>query len=68
MCKKLCILLIFSKLKVPKLLMNKYRMHNLYAIFAKLLNRCKQVDDSSFVWLSFYEPVGKIKSCAKTEK
>lgn len=33
--------------------MDKYRMHNLYAIFAKLLNRCKQVDDSSFVWLSF---------------
>ena len=48
--------------------MDKYRMHNIYAIFAKLLNRCKQVDDSSFVWLSFYEPVGKIKSCAKTEK
>ena len=37
MFKKLCILLIFSKLKVTKLLIDKYRMHNLYAIFAKLL-------------------------------
>ena len=43
MYKKLCILLIFSKLKVAKLLINKYRMHNLYAIFAKFLNVCKQV-------------------------
>ena len=43
MYKKLCILLIFSKLKVTKLLMDKYRMHNLYAIFAKFLNICKQV-------------------------
>ena len=43
MNKKLCILLIFSKLKVPKLLIDKYRMHNLYAIFAKFLNICKQV-------------------------
>ena len=39
MYKKLCILLIFSKLKVTKLLIDKYRMHNLYAIFAKILNR-----------------------------
>ena len=31
MFKKLCILLIFSKLKVNKLLIDKYRMHNLYA-------------------------------------
>ena len=30
MNKKLCMLLIFSKLKVPKLLIDKYRMHNLY--------------------------------------
>ena len=30
MFKKLCILLIFSKLKVTKLLIDKYRMHNLY--------------------------------------
>ncbi|MCL1615267.1 IS982 family transposase, partial [Bacteroides sp. ET71] len=37
MNKKLCILLIFSKLKVTKLLIDKYRMHNLYAIFAKFL-------------------------------
>ena len=43
MFKKLCILLIFSKLKVAKLLMDKYRMHNLYAIFAKILSICKQV-------------------------
>lgn len=43
MYKKLCILLIFSKLKVTKLLMDKYRMPNLYAIFAKLLNIYKQV-------------------------
>ena len=43
MYKKLFILLIFSKLKVAKLLIDKYRMHNLYAIFAKLLNICKQV-------------------------
>ena len=43
MFKKLCILLIFSKLKVNKLLIDKYRMHNLYAIFAKLLNICKQI-------------------------
>ena len=36
-------LLIFSKLKVPKLLIDKYRMQNLSAIFAKFLNICKQV-------------------------
>ena len=35
MFKKLCILLIFSKLKVAGLFIDKYRMHNLYAIFAK---------------------------------
>ena len=35
--------MIFSKLKVTKLLIDKYRMHNLYAIFAKLLNICKQI-------------------------
>ena len=46
MFKKLCMLLIFSKLKVQKLLIDKYRMHNLYAIFAKLLNICKQIADS----------------------
>lgn len=43
MFKKLCILLIFSKLKVNKLLIDKYRMHNLYAIFAKFLDICKQM-------------------------
>lgn len=43
MYKKWCILLIFSKLKVSKLLIDKYRIHNLYAIFAKFLNICKQL-------------------------
>lgn len=43
MYKKPRILLIFSKLKVLKLLIDKYRMHNLYAIFANFLNICKQV-------------------------
>ena len=38
MFKKLCILLIFSKLKVTKLLIDKYRMHNL----------CKRVRDAAF--------------------
>ena len=36
-------MLIFSKLKVIKILIDKYHMHNLYAIFAKFLNICKQV-------------------------
>ena len=35
--------MIFNTLKATKLLMDKYRMHNLYAIFAKFLNICKQV-------------------------
>ena len=35
--------MIFSKLKVIKLLIDKYRTHNLYAIFATLLNICKQL-------------------------
>ena len=43
MYEKLCILLIFSKLEVVKLLIYIHRMHNLYAIFAKFLNICKQV-------------------------
>ena len=43
MYKKLRILLIFNKLKLIKLLIDKYRMHNLYVIFAKFLNICKQV-------------------------
>lgn len=43
MYNKLCILLIFSKLKVIIPLINKYHMHNLYAIFAKFLNICKQI-------------------------
>ena len=43
MYNKLCILLIFNKLKVITRLINKYHMHNLYAIFAKFLNICKQI-------------------------
>ena len=43
MFEKLCMLLIFSNLNVTKPLRDKYRMHNLYAIFAKLLNICKQI-------------------------
>lgn len=43
MFKKLCILLIFSKLNEIKHLIDKYRMHNLYAIFAKFLDICKQM-------------------------
>ena len=39
----MCILLIFSKLNIPKLLIDKYRMHYLFAIFAKILNISKQV-------------------------
>ena len=40
--KKLRILLIFIKLDVLKHLIYIYRMHNLYAIFAKYLDICKQ--------------------------
>lgn len=43
MVKKLCIILIFRKLKMPKLLIYNYDMHNLYAIFAKFLDICKQI-------------------------
>ena len=43
MFKKLCIFLIFSKLKVTKLLIDKYRMHKLCKEDAKLLNICKQI-------------------------
>ena len=43
MNKKLCILLIFSKLKVAKLLIEKYRMHKLSGILEKFMNICKQV-------------------------
>ena len=43
MYKRLCIFLIFSKLKVTKVLIDQYRMHNLYAIFARFLDICKQV-------------------------
>ena len=43
MYERLRISLIFSKLEVIKLLIYIHRMHNLYAIFAKFLNICKQV-------------------------
>ena len=43
MVKKLCILLMFSKLEVSNHLIYNYRMHNLYAIFAKFLDICKQM-------------------------
>lgn len=43
MFRKLCILLIFSKLKVFNHLIYNYRIHNLYAIFAKFLDICKQM-------------------------
>lgn len=43
MLKKLCIILIISKLKVSNLLMYNCHMHNLYAIFAKYLAICKQI-------------------------
>lgn len=43
MIEKLCIILIISKLKVLNLLMYNYHMHNLYAIFAKYLDICKQI-------------------------
>lgn len=42
MKKKLRILLVFSKLEVYKHLICIHRMHNLYAIFAKFLDICKQ--------------------------
>lgn len=31
---------------MTKLLIDKYRMHNLYAIFAKYLDICKQIADN----------------------
>lgn len=43
MYKRLYISLIISKLEVTKLLIYNQAMHNLYAIFAKFLNICKQV-------------------------
>ena len=47
MYEKFCTSLIFSKLEVAKLLIYIHRMHNLYAIFAKFLNICKQVGGNS---------------------
>ena len=43
MYKRLYISLVISKLEVTKLLIYNKAMHNLYAIFAKLLNICKQI-------------------------
>lgn len=34
---------VFSKLEVSKLLIDKYLLHNIYAIFAEFLNLCKRV-------------------------
>ena len=58
MFKKFCILLIFSKLEVLCHLNYNYRMHNLYAIFAKFLDICKQmagnlVHEYGNIFLSF---------------
>ena len=39
----MCILLIFSRLRVNKFLIDKYGMYNLYEIFARFLSICKQV-------------------------
>lgn len=46
MIEKLCITLIINKLKVFNLLIYNYHMHNLYAIFAKYLDICKQVAEN----------------------
>ncbi len=46
MSRKLSILLIFENFKAFKLLMDKYRMHNLHAIVAIFLNICKQAVDN----------------------
>ena len=43
MQKKLCIILIINTLMVSDQLIANSYMHNLYAIFAKLLNICKQI-------------------------
>lgn len=42
MLRELNTLLIFSKLEVLNHLIYHYHMHNLYAIFAKFLDICKQ--------------------------
>lgn len=44
MFKRLYISLIISILEVEKLLIYNQRMHNLYAIFIKILEICKQKD------------------------
>lgn len=46
MFKKLHILLIFSTLKLSNALMTNLYMHNLYAIFPKFLEICKQFADN----------------------
>ena len=43
---KLCISLIISILMVIKLLIYSSIMHNLYAIFAKFLDICKEFSDN----------------------
>lgn len=44
--EKLYISLIFSKLAVTKLLITINSMHNLYAIFVRFLDICKQLSDN----------------------
>lgn len=44
--EKLYISLIFSKLVVTKLLITINSMHNLYAIFVRFLDICKQLADN----------------------
>ncbi len=41
MFKKSCILLIFNQSKMLNHLIYNYRIHNLYAIFAKFIDICK---------------------------
>ena len=48
MFRKLCILLIFSKLEMINYLIYNSRMHNLHAIFAKFLDICKQMAGNLF--------------------
>lgn len=43
MIEKLCIILIINKLKAFNLLMYNYHMYNLYVIFVKYLDICKQI-------------------------
>ena len=61
MFKKLCILLIFSKLKVTKLLIDKYRMHNLYAIFARIIGKISALTILQYINYKNEKPIGRVK-------